>query len=41
MVRFGCLSDVIAAAIRDVSIDQHIPDDTSAIQAERSFNLRP
>ncbi|MEZ2143849.1 hypothetical protein AAE026_16435 [Bradyrhizobium sp. DN5] len=40
MLRFGCWSDVIAAAIRDVSIDQDMPDDTNAIQAERSLNLQ-
>ncbi|MGL3109759.1 hypothetical protein [Bradyrhizobium sp. BR 1432] len=40
MVRFGCWSDVIAAAIRDVNIDQDMPDDTNAIQAEGSLNLQ-
>lgn len=29
-VRFGCWSDVIAAAIHDVSIDQDMPDDCNA-----------
>ncbi|MDX3971053.1 MAG: hypothetical protein QHD01_31290 [Bradyrhizobium sp.] len=34
------MSNVIAAAIRDASIDQDMPDDTSAIQAEGSLNLQ-
>ena len=40
MVRFDCWSDVMAAAIRDVSIDEDMPDDTNAIQAECSLNLQ-
>ncbi len=40
VVLSDCWSDVIAAAIRDVSIDQDPPDDTSAIQAEGSLNLQ-
>ncbi|MCK1420777.1 hypothetical protein IVB14_13735 [Bradyrhizobium sp. 180] len=30
----------MAAAIRDVSIDEDMPDDTNAIQAECSLNLQ-